>query len=368
MSTTRYSLALDGQITSETPVSIGRPRQGNRPLTISVVVGSTIKECLVIPGETIKGRLRRVSAEIVRQAIIAHRDFAQMFPGRETPWDLEQMYVQLIGGIKRAGKEDPADLVRSAEIRKRNPVLSLYGAAHPVWMSGNASFDHAIANTGIEGIRLLGGVRRDPLRDNQDLVATLTPADRERWLKQSCLTSQRSAAAGEVETLKRKLADAKGSETPDRAEIALLDEQCKEALSRLKAIESDPDYSNAVSRPLDATPAIAPGTAMPHRMAVNGGSLTEIGLFIETLRHFAADPRIGGHRTTGYGRIAMDYTLRVRRMPSPDWWVAGHLRINTREGFVLDLNGDPVVEDAIAAWTSAAANILSGDYDVGKAA
>jgi CRISPR/Cas system CSM-associated protein Csm3 (group 7 of RAMP superfamily) len=366
--TQRYSLALEGSITAVTPVAITRPDQGDKLLTMSVVVGSSVVACPVIPGETIKGRFRRASAEIFRQSIMADPRFAQAFPGRDTPWSLDQMYVQVIGGIKGAGKESPADLLRSVEIRRRNPVLSLYGAAVPIWMSGLATFDPAFPEAGGEGMNLPGGSRRDPLRDNPDLIAAMSDADRERWLKQSSLTSQRSALSGEVKLLERKVRRAKGAENPDRAEIAEIEAHLKDAKSRLAAVEGDPEYSNAVSRPLDGKNAIPAGTLMSHRMAVNGGTLAEIGLFVETLRLFAADPQIGGHRTTGYGRIAMDYRLKVRRHPDQAWKVAGRLSVSHKDGFVLEETQDTLVSEAVAAWRSAATDILSGAYDVGKAA
>jgi hypothetical protein len=64
----------------------------------------------------------------------------------------------------------------------------------------------------------------------------------------------------------------------------------------------------------------------------------------------------------------MDYRLKVRRHPDSAWKVAGRLSVSHKDGFVLEETQDILVSEAVAAWRSAAADILSGAYDVGKAA
>jgi CRISPR type IV-associated protein Csf2 len=373
----RFSLYLGGTLTVETPLSITRPDQGKNArsdqgmplLTMTVVTetGAPVK-VPVIPGETVKGVLRRSTVEVYRSAILGHPDYEKLFGDRANPWGLDDLYLFTLGGVKGSEKEDRNDLVRQTQLRQHNPILSLFGASTP-WVASRFFVDPAIAVLPGAGdanldYALPGGTRRDPFRQDPNLLADLTVDDREQWLEQNELTQQASAINAEIKRLKGQYARLTGDEKPDADAIKAAKAALDDAEKRLKSVTDNPTYSNAVNRPLPKKAAIAPGTKMTHAMGVNGGTLLEIGLFLDGLAEFAVAPRIGGHRSVGHGRVSGDYEIKIRTLPNREKVPAGTVTISESAGLVIK-SENPVVAAAMTAWAEAKARILDGSFAVG---
>lgn len=84
----------------------------------------------VVPGSTLRGRLRRAAVEVVRG-----------MTGERIP--LAQWHQNAVGGIKGSEAEAAFDVQLRVLLRQKNPVLALFGAGSP-WMVSRASISDAI--------------------------------------------------------------------------------------------------------------------------------------------------------------------------------------------------------------------------------
>jgi len=259
-----------------------------------------------------------------------------------------------VGGRTELGAEE--------NLRIGNPILSLFGAATPR-IAGRLVIEPAIGHLPIGdksnlGMDLPEGVRRDPFRADSNLIEILSKADIERWSRQHSVVSRKSIANRKLEDARRALSRARKTEG---VEIADFEMELANALDEVDALVKDEDYTLAVQRPLPAKHATAAGTVFDHCIELRDASLEEIGLFFTTLASWSLDPRVGGSRTTGYGRIETSYSIEILTDEEPyhlgRWQPIGTLGIGAG-GMELDCT-HPIVTNALAAWAAAENDILN---------
>jgi len=346
------TIRLSGLITAKTPIYITRIGQGDEVLTMTVMKGEYPVQAPVIPGETLKGLLRATAFRVaVDAALRAHPSFTM---------PLDKVYEQAKGGLAFVGGR--TELGAEETFRIGNPILSLFGAASPK-ITGRLIVEPAIGHLPIgdkigKGTDLPEGVRRDPFLADARLADILSEDDRRRWSRQSTIVSHVSSANRKLEDAKRALNRARKTEG---VELVPFEKAVADAMAEVDRLGRDEDYTLAMQRPVPAKNAVAAGTVFDHCMEVRDASPAELGLFFAALGSWSLDPRVGGGRTAGYGRIDAKYSIELltdgelRRLGR--WQPVGAVSIGA-EGMTLDCS-NPIVTDALAAWIAAEKDILN---------
>jgi len=367
---TTKSIHLQGTLTAASPIVITRPEAKMTVPRMKAVLedGSTVLVPF-IPGETFKGMLRNLTAEQVREAIIAHPDFRTAFGGRRSPWTLEDFYFNAIGGVKGAEKQDLADLVNQEELRARNPIISLFGSATP-WIAGKLIVQHAIpeqvgGSTASAAINLPGeagqGVRRDPFIRNPNLFETLETEDVEAWADMTAVARQVSALRTQLKTAGLQLSKLRRTDRPaNDPEVKALEKQIADLEKEEEKLKKDEGYKNAVSMPYGFAASIAIGSRFTHGFTLNRATPTELGLLLAGLTRVGLAPRIGGHESTGYGYFKAEYS--VFEGAGEDRTPIGSVSIDRETGTVIKADG-AFMKQALDAWKEASATIISDRFD-----
>ncbi len=158
----RYNLKLTGTLTTLSPFAVVPPGadEGLLPdggkyskIARTVVYDNGLRDIRpVIPGSTLRGRLRRAAV-----------DTYLSLSGEKIP--LSEWHQNAVGGVKGAGKEDGFDITLRSAIRDSNPVISLFGSGDP-WIASRVKIESAIPNHSVE-TNVVSGVRTDDgRRDN----------------------------------------------------------------------------------------------------------------------------------------------------------------------------------------------------------
>jgi hypothetical protein len=361
-----------GSITTEAPMAISRKDAGGFP-TMSVLSDHGQPQRVpVVPGETLKGALRAAATRALEAGMAA-------VAGDDAPrLNLEARYLVGIGGVKGRGSELPEDVLLQAEIRRSHPILSLFGAAslpaeddtvRPGWMHGRLRVSHALAGIPLEKALagLAGGARRDPVVADPAAALSLTPEDRAGYLRYAGVRREVATARARLAAADRALREASrrargGGSDETAAEAAAQVERLTRARDGLREMvegltRDNADFAETIGRPLDAVAAIGVGVVFEHRLRLHRGADAELGCLLAALDAFAADPRIGGHATTGYGRVRCAYTATLAPTRPPGFPELGE---GAREIGSLTIGAEgaawqpgpafDVVERARAAW------------------
>ncbi|NJM83454.1 MAG: hypothetical protein HC844_14090, partial [Tabrizicola sp.] len=263
----------------------------------------------VVPGSTLRGRLRRSAVETVMA----------LSGGQKVT--LAAWHQNAVGGIKGAESESAYDVMMRQVIREKNPILSLFGAGSP-WMISRASIGDAIPVGAVE-TEIVGGVRADDGRRDGEFFTKLDGAAPDQWMQMVNANSVRTKHKKIERQLNADLRTARKSK--DAGEIGRVEGE----LVDLKAKDEELNLlsSNPVSMPLnhEAMPA---GVTMLHKITLRAVTKEEAGLFIAALNHFLkVKPHIGQHEALGYGLLQGEYDVFVEPADLADPFAVG-----TREG------------------------------------
>lgn len=346
------TIRFSGTIEAKTPILITRVGQGDHALTMIVIRGGHPVRVPVIPGETLKGLMRSLAFRI---AVDARR---RADPGYTMP--LEKIYEQAKGGVTfNSGRNA---ITFGDDGREGNPILSLFGAASPP-IRGRLIVEPAIGRISAADafrwdMNLPEGVRQDPLLTDGDIASLLSPSDQEKWVRKMAMIRRGANKGKALEDAKRALNRARKTQGLD---IAPFEANVAEAAAEMERLKQEEDYTFAMQRPLPAKPATPAGTLFDHSMEIREASLVEIGLFLKALRAWSLDLRIGGGRTTGYGRVEANYSLDIltseESLEERRWLRIGSLRL-CDSGTELDA-ANSILQEAREAWARAEENILS---------
>jgi CRISPR type IV-associated protein Csf2 len=247
----------------------------------------------VIPGSTLRGRLRRSAVEVVRGLSGGAR------------MKLGEWHQNAVGGIKGAESESAHDVVLRQAIRDKNPILALFGAGSP-WMIGRASIGDAMPVGQVE-TDVVGGVRADDGRRDGDFFVKLDADAPDEWRSMVNVNAERTRH----KKLERQLSgDLRAARKAGNIEAVT---RIEAELAALSAKEHELNLlgSNSVSMPLrhEAMPA---GIDLLHSVTLRAVRPAEVGLFIAALNQFfKAKPHIGQHEALGYGLIGGEYDVFV---------------------------------------------------------
>ncbi|MCA3267591.1 MAG: hypothetical protein ING19_16135 [Azospirillum sp.] len=324
-----HRLKLVGKIVARQPIAIklpdqsGLPRMGGMPY---------------VPASTLRGVLRSAAANWLLGIAVDGPNAEKI--------SLASFYLAKIGGVKsgKAGKNGEADegadgeadktaknvnftneFLVSGLLRTVNPMAGIFGAGDP-FAAGALYVSHAtLSKEGndeavmktikdqIAGIASksefskeipqamrIPGVRRDPVVFKADGVRFLDHAEFDTWVRQR-------AEAMEASNKKKAAEKNRKNEQKKKEEGNGNDEQLaaanREANAKLESV-----FVDHPGLEFEALPA---GTVLDHGMRLEKVSLSEIGLFLESLAAFAENPRIGGQLARGCGLVDVSYDVFV---------------------------------------------------------
>lgn len=244
----------------------------------------------VLPGSTIRGRLRRSAVEVVLG-----------LAGETIP--LAEWHQNAVGGIKGSASESGHDILMRQALREKNPVLGLFGAGSP-WMLSRASIGDAVPVDHVV-TEIIGGVRADDGNRDNAFFEKLDDSAPEEWLalkEDNATRTQTKAKLREINAAIRAARKAKN------------DSEEEKLLAEKDEIESREDNervtkTNSVSMPL-CHEAMPSGITMLHKMTLKSVSAAEAGLFVAAWNHFLkAKPHVGQHESLGYGLLQGQYDV-----------------------------------------------------------
>lgn len=258
----------------------------------------------------IRGKLRRIMTEIVREELSAAT-------GTDYRFTLEDYFFNVLGGVKKAKakKEKGATKVDDEEkdngrfnvlalkqIRERNPVVSMFGAMAPSIIGGSLEVSHAIATTGKDtSLTRIQFVRSDDFLRSSDAWSVVDDDAYDTYATAARLSMSKSAEKVDRDAITAQL---RKTDKSDKDAVAAL----KADLARLDdSIKGNTEVS--VSQLLNYE-VITPGTELEVRFVLKRASERELSLFLNTLARFAQYPRLGSHLAHGCGLVSMDLMVK----------------------------------------------------------
>ena len=282
------------------------------------------------PASSIRGALRHCSHKYVLRC-------TKKQTGKDHPFSLDDhfMLAQGVDSGRRVKSEKGTGVTDLNEgLRKENPMLSLFGR----WgLESKLSVGHAFPESHDTCWGMFGGGSRSIMFERDtELLSEITTSDTDRLenilMEQSVAAADVSEIKKEIASLKKSMRGVSKSEREDiNKQIASLEEKIK-----LRKQEKE-GPEETIRRVLDQFEAFSAGAVLTHRMALRGVSLAELGLFLLTLREFARDPQLGGHKAHNCGRISTHWTVTTWPEDSDHPVELGAIEIN-ESGF--SVNGD----------------------------
>lgn len=352
----RYNVRLSGLLTTQSPVTIVPPnseeivradRSKYRRVATLVTYADGLRETRpIVPGSTLRGRLRRSAVEVYLG-----------LTGNKIP--LAEWHQNAVGGIKGSEAESGFDVAMRGEIRDRNPVLSLFGAGSP-WIASRVKIDHAVPTHPVD-TTIVGGVRADDGRRDDDFFKKLDGEAVDEWIALVDANAARTKHKAEVKQMTADLRKARKDK--NEAETVRLE-------AALKASSSDDDAaatlaSNPVSMPLqhETMPA---GVTLAHGITLTAVTEEEIGLFFAAVNRFMKlNPAVGQHENMGYGLFKASYNISMDEVGQFDPFVVGNSSPTdagtiTAEPFAGLVDVPQRIVDCMGAFKAA---FQSGRYD-----
>ena len=329
-----------GTITTRAPLAYSPPdhvapdKRALLPrMTVPTAAGPL--DTVYLSGSTIRGRYRHACADVCL--------------AREKPVTYERYLELTVGGVKGRAAVRRVGLSERGAYVAGEPLLSLFGAgASKVgWIHGRLAVGAALPAEPAEPVVLNG--RRGDGTEDPILLEVLGEEERERVLLAAEANQQRSRAAAKVGQLRRQIARANGAEA-DLSELRRSLEAACQAEEEAASAQSElvgSDVSPLL--PLAGYEAIAPGTALSHRMFFRHVSQGEMSLFVAGFARFAEQPRFGGRGAQGCGSVGVEYA--VKRLDGVRAHTVGAVSIDPgrwdEDGSSLVLSGEP------ACWLDA---------------
>lgn len=254
----------------------------------------------VVPGSTLRGRLRRSAVDVV-VGLSGER------------MSLAAWHQNAIGGVKGAEPESAFDLRLRRSLREKNPILGLFGAGSP-WMTGRASIGDAVPEHPVE-TEIVGAARSDDGRRDGAFFLKLDADAPAQWRAMVDANGERTRLKAKLRALNAALRAARKAK--DAEEAARLEAE----LAQLDEAESQANLlsANPAAMPLqhEAMPA---GVRMRQQIVLSAVTAAEAGLFMAALNVWMkANPALGQHENLGYGLLRGEYDayLAPARLEDP---------------------------------------------------
>ncbi len=271
MPTTRWT----GTLTALSSISHASDTRGTITLLRRELIGQPDGRLVHVPivsGNTLRGRLRRVGEELLRDAV--------SYEGKLHP---AAAHALRGGGALAKTSHEPLSGSRLARLRELVPQISVFGAA-----GGGTIIDGALA---------VGKVVPQVLETNH-----ITGAD----------ATLSAFSATQIEAYTRQ--DDAGSHdftaVPAQEMLLFDDAGAPQPVARATAQQM---LFNVETFPT--------GTVFSTWMRLQRPTPLELAFFLDVLNTFTADPRLGGRIAIGHGQIRLDLSCTPTPDPAtlPDW-------------------------------------------------
>jgi hypothetical protein len=343
MNTRIPHILLRGQLTCETPVSFRLPS----PKFAKNRDGQPVLETadgprLYLNAPALRSVVRHAATELIHE-----------LTGR--PFHMDDYFLCAVGGIKDAGRnggDDEGDesdddsaagadakaaqSAREATAQKsfvlkrdfakaKNPLLMLFGSMD---VPGLVECAHAIESPvdakHVAKAQRFDGVRASDFQRNPAVVDMLAPDALDDFVKRQAAAATRSSMSRDIKDLEARAK--KAAKENNAALAAELREQKKE-------LEAGQRKHNAVQlQQLIGYEAIPQGTKLTHEWGLKRVSELELALFLQSLARWALDPKIGGHRNHGLGRLSGQWSVTVRHPGQARFQPFGSLSFQDYDG------------------------------------
>lgn len=341
-----------GTITLQSPVAVtihGTTVKGEPTPVPETVVFDAATQALAttafLPSTSLRGALRRSA---VLDLYERRRD-----AGLPSCLDLRSYYMLAIGGTRSRGSSaQTIDAGAEGNVRKRNPLVSVFGAADTgdhYFLSAKAQIAHLLpasplspaACPSFKGVRI-----DDMLRRPDQTLAMMKQGAADDWHSLFARTRDTSSKKKEAKSL--KTAAYKAKQGGDDAGRATINQQLREIDQSLESAEI------SVQMLIDGYRALPQGLQLNSSIVLRDPTDIEVGLFLAALQRFSHEPVLGGHRAHGCGQVSAQWSVSESQ-PRQAARTTGAVSIDGFGGFQAD--GDFAA--AQAAWQDAA---VSGDF------
>jgi len=257
------------------------------PVTRAVFNG---QEVLSITASSIKGSLRRASADI---ALMYQQDKT----GKEKPLSLSAHKLNRIGGTKSKGDSDRVTPDDMKNINNEQLVVAIFGAGDP-FLPGKLSVEPAYGEHNTP--QVVDGVRSDDFLRDPELISILDDDAVTEFLANTSNVAEASKLKKDQKSVLRSF-----MMSGNASEKSMLEKKLKVIDKQLEK------YSNVSTQlPLAGYEVIPAGESLSHKMRLRiKDNKEQLGFLLESLNYFASNPIMGGKKNNGCGEIAMEYTL-----------------------------------------------------------
>ena len=254
---------------------------------------------LYFPASGLRGTLRRALRDVMRDNVIQRGGKGLL---------LDEHYLLTLGGIKGSGAESRSTVAHEEEWRKRNVLLSLFGAGDAGvlnFVTGKAAIGNALCPATIKPMTL-SGVRSDDLFRDRKGLNFLVESEFEELVARSEGNAKASKLRQEIGKKEIAIRNAKRANDDADSLIKELEALNKDLEKTLKDSKAD---SVSVGMPLAGYQAIPPMSKMEHSIKIFNASLLELGGMLAALNQFSLNPIVGAHKASGCGEVQAKYEV-----------------------------------------------------------
>ena len=322
-------VVLSGHLTCETPLSFQLPGLGSKDRHVLPSINTAKGKCLYINAPSIRSAVRHAATMLIHELT-------------GNPFRMDDYFLLALGGIKNAGSDSDAEEERgeggeanlstkekSARAhtlkfdfaREKNPLLMLFGSMD---VPGLVECSHAVSPAGVTA-QWFGGVRANDFQRNPGIMDILAPGAIDDFVRRQVEAAARSDIKSARKDLRNQIREAQQKKD---AELVA------ELRAKDKALDTEEKKNTVVSLALPnlGYEAIPAGTQLEHEWAIKRVSEVELALFLQSLALWALDPKIGGHKNHGLGKLSGSWNVTARRPGTTRMEAIGTLEFSGYDG------------------------------------
>lgn len=296
-----HNYLIEGTLTAVEPLAtcskdLGDSVGNDKPKPVPSITHGDGTRTLYFPASGLAGTLRR------RANTVVHRLMVEV-TGNQKPFGIDDLYQNVLGGIKGKGAEDKSSVLHEQIVRERNPLLSLFGAGDAGFigfMQSKLHIGNAVAQPNIRAITI-SGARTDLFYRDPVMRGWLSDDDLQGLVTSAIENSQDSKIKAELKKIGSAIIKAK--DDPEKLV------ELRQAEADLKAAMND-DNKNSIGRPLAGYQAIPPSTTLTHNNRLYQATDIELGCLVAALNEWSLDPLIGAHKARGCGTVSGVYDIK----------------------------------------------------------
>lgn len=297
------------------------------------------------PGTSIRGAIRHAA-----HLVIVER--TGLDPEGKVPFDLADHFM-MAQGVDITGDSETftaGKINASAELRRKNPLLSLFGR----WgLAGKVGIGNGIPTDDEQWTMFGGGARNIMFERNESLVDFLEP-DQVNRLNQ--IITEQAEASIDISAIKAEQAALKKlMKTASKETRADLQEKINVLDKKIQSRKDEKSEAReSIRRPIEPYEAFITGAELNHRMSIKNATNEEAGLFISALIRFAAEPRLGGHTNHNCGLVEANWEVTT--------WKPGEFTPVSLGGISITQHGVKIEGDELNAMIKAFADTNEFDF------